>query len=210
MISLNSFVNKYKGKQASVPWGYKGQCVSLVQRYLNECLGYVMHPRGNAKDYINTLINEGIAKKVTGTPKAGDILVWGSSQGGGYGHIAIAINSSEMFDQNNSSHDNCKAGIGNIFSGYTIMRPVKSLVTDVKKSYVNIPAWIEARNVYNDGQTKRVGQLKPKKFGGLTYEILADNGSYVKISTRDFGDCWVKKTKALTYTDKPEYDHGSY
>ena len=60
MISLNSFINKYKGKQVSVPWGYKGQCVSLVQRYLNECLGYNMYPRGNAKDYINSLSNEGI------------------------------------------------------------------------------------------------------------------------------------------------------
>ena len=130
MISLNTFVNKWKGKRADVPWGFRGQCVSLVQRYLNECLGYEMHPRGNAKAWVDTLKNEGIARAVSGPAQAGDIIVYGSAYGGGYGHIAVALGNGKMFDQNNTSHDNGAAGITNIFGSYTIMRPYKKPPVD--------------------------------------------------------------------------------
>lgn len=132
MISLEKFVEKYKGQRVDVPWGYKGQCVSLVQRYLNECLGYDLHPRGNAKDWVNTLINEGIAYQVSGTAQRGDIIVYGSNYGGGYGHIAIALGNGKMFDQNNTSHDNGCAGITNIFGRYTIMRTYRQAPSEDK------------------------------------------------------------------------------
>ena len=130
MISLNAFVNKYNGTRVGVPWGYVGQCVSLAQRYLNECLGYDMHPRGNAKDWVNTLQSEGIARPVNGPAQAGDLIVYGSGYGGGYGHIAIALGNGKMFDQNNSSHDGGRAGITNIFGTYTIMRPYRQAPSD--------------------------------------------------------------------------------
>ena len=125
MISLEKFINKYTGSRVGVPWGYVGQCVSLVQRYLNECLGYEMHPRGNAKDWINTLKNEGIAQVVSGTSQRGDIIVYGSSYGGGYGHIGIAVGNGNIFDQNNTSHNNGCAGQMKLFGTYTIMRPYR-------------------------------------------------------------------------------------
>lgn len=125
MISLEKFITKYTGSRVGVPWGYIGQCVSLVQRYLNECLNYDMHPRGNAKDWVNSLKNEGIAQAVCGTPQRGDIIVYGSSYGGGYGHIGIAVGNGNIFDQNNSSHNNGCAGQMRLFGTYTIMRPNK-------------------------------------------------------------------------------------
>lgn len=130
MISLEKFISKYTGSRAGVPWGYTGQCVSLVQRYLNECLGFDMHPRGNAKDWVNTLINEGIAQKVNGTPQRGDIIVYGSSYGGGYGHVGIAVGNGNIFDQNNSSHNSGAAGQMRLFGTYTIMRPYKKPIYD--------------------------------------------------------------------------------
>lgn len=127
MISLNAFVKKWTGKRAGVPWSSSltGQCVSLVQRYLNECLGYEMHPRGNAKEWVNTLRNEGIARAVNGPAQAGDIIVYGEDYGGGYGHIGIALGGGKLFDQNNSSHNGGAAGTTNLFGRYTIMRPYR-------------------------------------------------------------------------------------
>lgn len=135
MISLEKFISKYTGSRVGVPWGYIGQCVSLVQRYLNECLGYDMHPRGNAKEWVSTLKNEGIAQSVSGTPQRGDIIVYGSSYGGGYGHVGIAVGNGNIFDQNNSSHNNGSAGQMRLFGTYTIMRPYKKPPYDQTVSY---------------------------------------------------------------------------
>ena len=41
-ISLKEFIDKTKGTKVDVPWGngkLKGQCVSLVQQYIHQCLG---------------------------------------------------------------------------------------------------------------------------------------------------------------------------
>ena len=101
-ISLDKFINKYVGKEVDVPWGYKGECVSLVQRYLNECFDQPLRARGNGKDIGNTLIRDGVGKAVT-KPRYGDIIVYGANMGGGYGHVAIYLNQNAIFDQNNGS-----------------------------------------------------------------------------------------------------------
>lgn len=81
------------------------------------------------------------------------------------------------------------------------------------KLYVNIPAWIEERNVYNFNK-KKIGMLRPKKFGGLTYYlydiIIEDTDCYGVIETRDFGKCLVMITLATTLTNKPTYETGCY
>ena len=54
-ISLEKFIERTKGTRVDVPWksdGHlKGQCVSLVQQYLLQCLEQPSKPRGNAKDW---------------------------------------------------------------------------------------------------------------------------------------------------------------
>jgi hypothetical protein len=108
MISLKAFINKTKGKLVDLNSGstfgrLKGQCVSLIQNYLEDCYGIPFKARGNAKDWINTIPNAGIGKIVK-TPKYGDIIVWGGYKRANgttnkYGHIAIYINGKEYYDQ---------------------------------------------------------------------------------------------------------------
>ena len=38
LISLEKFIKDNTGKRLAVPWGYKGECVPLVQVYLHDCL----------------------------------------------------------------------------------------------------------------------------------------------------------------------------
>lgn len=108
MISLKAFINKTKGKLVDLNSGstfgrLKGQCVSLIQNYLEDCYGIPFKARGNAKDWINTIPNAGIGKIVK-TPQYGDIIVWGGYKRANgttnkYGHIAIYINGKEYYDQ---------------------------------------------------------------------------------------------------------------
>jgi len=132
LISLEKFIKDNTGKRLAVPWGYKGECVSLAQVYLHDCLGYAYKARGNAKNWVNTLKSAGIAKKATGKPQRGDIIVYGSSYGGGYGHLGVADGKGNMFDQNNTmgGRKDKSAGLIKIFGTYTIMRPVKKPPVD--------------------------------------------------------------------------------
>lgn len=79
--------------------------------------------------------------------------------------------------------------------------------------YINIPGWIEIRNVY-DSAGVQFATLKPAKFGGLSYKILGyetNNGiNYAKINTCDFGEGYVRITSSTPITDKPMYEHGNY
>lgn len=99
LISLKQFIKKYNGKSVDVPWGYKGECVSLIQRYLNECYGVEMKARGNAKDWQNSILRAGLGV-TTNYPVRGDIVIWGAEAGNGMGHISIYLDKTHDFDQN--------------------------------------------------------------------------------------------------------------
>ena len=103
MISLKKFIEKHTGEAVANPeeGSFKGECVSLVQMYIYECHGVGFKARGNAKDYCQTLINEGLATKVT-NPQYGDIIGWyADSNIGKYGHVAIYLDKNTCFDQSN-------------------------------------------------------------------------------------------------------------
>jgi hypothetical protein len=122
-ISLDEFIAKTKGTQVALPNGeYKGQCVSLVQQYINQCLGQPATARGDAKTWITSYVNEGLGH-TTSDQKKGDILVF-PNEANGYGHIAIYIDANTLYDQNNTRHDKGLAGYGKIFSNdYVTLRP---------------------------------------------------------------------------------------
>ena len=129
-ISLESFIRKTKGKKVATPWGtQKGQCVSLIQVYIKDCLGQPAKARGNAKNWVKTYVKEGLGTIVS-IPRKGDILVFTN---GNYGHIAIYIDKNTQYDQNNGSHDNRSAGYAKLQKGYTILRPKTSLIEDKKE-----------------------------------------------------------------------------
>lgn len=88
---------------------YPGQCVSLIQQMLYQVLGIPFQAHGNAKDWEYNIPN-GFTKLSANTElKRGDILVYGSNYGGGYGHMGFIDANWKYFDQN---------GIKNLAVGY--------------------------------------------------------------------------------------------
>lgn len=79
-----------------------GQCVSLVKWFGAE-MCQLPNPgaaRGNAKDFGNTLVNQGLAYEVAPNQRQqGDLVVW-PLDGGGYGHIGVLLSGDRIFEQN--------------------------------------------------------------------------------------------------------------
>lgn len=79
-----------------------GQCVSLVKWFGAE-MCQLPNPgaaRGNAKDFGNTLVNQGLAYEVPANQRQqGDLVVW-PLDGGGYGHIGVLLSGDRVFEQN--------------------------------------------------------------------------------------------------------------
>lgn len=115
MKSLEGFINDTVGKKNALPSGaQKGQCVTLIQLYIHDCFGAVIKARGNAKDFGDSLVKEGLAVKVK-EPRVGDIIVYkkeGIVKNVIYGHIAIYIDNDTIYDQNDGYHDSYRAGYG--------------------------------------------------------------------------------------------------
>jgi len=100
-MTLAQFITKYEGKEWGYPTQdqYKGQCLSSVKWYMREVFGFNPPPSGvNAAygywtNFPNPLSDYFI--KVTNTKEAiinpGDVPIWNSKVGGGYGHIAVCI-----------------------------------------------------------------------------------------------------------------------
>lgn len=79
---------------------YMGECVSLIQQYLYHVFGIPFQAHGNAKDWANN-VPKGFTKLSANTAlQRGDILVYGSNYGGGYGHIGFIDVNWKFFDQN--------------------------------------------------------------------------------------------------------------
>lgn len=120
---------------------YKGQCVSLIQQYLYKVFGVEYKPRGNAKDWERNPLPNVLEKLPVNTKlQPGDILVYGSNYGGGYGHIALIDVNSKFFDQNGIK----KLEVGyqdKPFSGYVcVLRPKDQSKLGINKNTeVNLP-----------------------------------------------------------------------
>jgi len=77
---------------------FRGECVSLVNQYCHRVLGVPAGAWGNAADWATNANVAQYFSKVS-TVQAGDILVY-PNKAVPYGHIAIALNQSQMLDQN--------------------------------------------------------------------------------------------------------------
>lgn len=200
--SLEKFVEETKGTQVDVPWvtepsRLKGQCVSLIQTYIKECLEQPAKARGNAKDWIKSYADEGLGYIVS-EPKIGDIIVF-PSEAGGYGHIAIYAEG-KLYDQNNLRHDNGLAGYGDIFSwDFVTLRPNAELIINEPKpdlQYLNLNPKADTWRVYPMNVAPVKGNeckiLYPSRFNGLSYTIKGYTQSNVAIiETRDFGQVQI-------------------
>lgn len=115
---------------------FKGQCVSLIQQYLYRVFGKPFKAYGNAKDWANNYPKDYFTKLSASTAlQKGDVLVYGSNYGGGYGHIALIDASGNFFDQNGVK----KLAVGyraKPFTGYIcILRPKNQDKLGLNKSY---------------------------------------------------------------------------
>lgn len=117
---------------------YKGQCVSLIQQYLYRVFGKPFKAYGNAKDWANNYPKDYFKKLQVGVKlEPGDVLVYGASYGGGYGHIGIIGANGNFYDQNGVK----KLAIGYRsapFRGYVcVLRPInqEKLGLDNKSSF---------------------------------------------------------------------------
>lgn len=97
------YANKNLGRFfKGYPANLTGQCVSLVKWFLQDMTS-VPNPqtaRGHAKDFGDTLVAQGHAKKVSSAlRKRGDLVVW-KQDGGGYGHIGVLTDKNHVFEEN--------------------------------------------------------------------------------------------------------------
>lgn len=107
MPKVNNNADDYANQRIGIffpgfPNSLTGQCVSLNKWFLAE-MTEVPNPqsaRGNAKDYGDTLVNQGHARIVPASDrKRGDFLVW-KQDGGGYGHIGVLLSGDRVFEGN--------------------------------------------------------------------------------------------------------------
>jgi len=99
MISLDEFIDKYKGKSVGYPNDnyYKGECLSLVKHYIKEVFGIDPPASGcnGARCYWSIFpspldsIFEKVPNRPDLVPKKGWVAVWDGNVGGGAGHIGI-------------------------------------------------------------------------------------------------------------------------
>ena len=220
--SLEKFIKETKGKKVDIPWAegessLKGQCVSLIQTYIQECLEQPAKARGNAVDWIQSYVNEGLGYTVA-DQKTGDLIVF-PNEADGYGHIAIWADG-RLYDQNNLRHDNGLAGFGDVFNwDFVTLRPNTEVIINEPKAdttkYLNLNADITDWNVYAMDKEPIEGnecfELYPSRFGGLSYTIKGYSMDNVAIiETRDYGQVQIyigEGTEGkFSITDNPVYE----
>lgn len=104
-------------------YGFKGECVSLIQQYLYNVCGIPFKARGNAKDWAKNIIEGWDKFDVSNTLKAGDVLVYTT---GKYGHIVIVNADLKCLEQN--WNYNKKVTVSEIRKGYScILRSRKAI-----------------------------------------------------------------------------------
>lgn len=104
-------------------YGFKGECVSLIQQYLYQVCGIKFKARGNAKDWANNIIEGWDKFDISNSLKAGDILVYTT---GKFGHIVIVNADLKCLEQN--WNYNKKVTVSEIRKGYScILRSRKAI-----------------------------------------------------------------------------------
>ena len=107
-MTADQFFVKYAGKYIDYDGYYGYQCVDLYRQFVKEVYGCQQSPpvSGAAKvwDTYNKDFFTRISNGPVNYPNRGDIVIWNTKAGGGYGHIAIAMDAGSYtfnsFDQN--------------------------------------------------------------------------------------------------------------
>lgn len=112
---------------------YKGECVSLVQQYLSKVHNVPFKARGNAKDWVNIIIEGFNRYAPDNTLKPGDIIVYDKGQ---YGHIAIITADGKSLEQNKNG--NGRITVEKVTSGYVMIHRPAHMDLGVSTDNYNI------------------------------------------------------------------------
>lgn len=202
-ISLEKFIDNTKGTKVDIPWAtkpsnLKGECVSLIQAYIAECLEQPAKARGHAYEWKYSYVNEGLGKIVS-TPQKGDIIVWGTAYGNGKGHIAIYVDNNIVYEQNRYTHDNRCAGYGKLDGKYTILRPNATLIEDETDQRRPEDTILE----YAKGNYITLEEMNLRNGAGYKYAIkkvkdMSANGKKHATSTNPNANAVYKKSTEFT------------
>lgn len=92
-MTLEEFIAVYNGKfEMFDNESYRGQCTQIVKRWCQEQGNPVPNSGGTNKANDYKKFNNGhefIPNTPTGMPNKGDIVIWKTTVGSGYGHVAI-------------------------------------------------------------------------------------------------------------------------
>jgi hypothetical protein len=187
---FQQFLNQYNNKYVDWDGVYGAQCFDLVNKW-STYLGYrpftglyaygiIDQTQGNYTKILNS---------PTAVPQAGDIIVWNSRYGGGYGHTAIA------------------SGIGdtNFFESFDQNYPTGSPAHLVRHSYDGVIGWLRPNKLTTGGNMAVIGS------GDNWYARLSKLHEQVRGRPlgRDVFNAFVGKD-LLTYveavSDDPEAD----
>jgi len=146
-MNLQDFIKKYEGvPNIGNTDANKGECVGLVMVWV-ENLGK-SHFWGHAKDlFANAPEDEWdrIENSPSSYPKAGDIMCWGASWGGGYGHTGVVESSSPSTDSFICFEQNYPTG------------SPPHLVT--RKAWNGIIGWLSPKNSDNNGCEQKLEEM---------------------------------------------------
>ncbi len=213
-MSYQAFQNRWIGKRVDADGSYGYQCVDLVKQYCAEEFGLQRNGAwGNAINWWTNPVSQVLNKfdrVATRDVRQGDIVVFTGINGNPYGHIGIA-NGQQTSTTVTVLEQNGSTGSGNGLGGNAIrLRAItKARVPGVLRPKAAAPApspghkyaWAVGKTVYLTGVTWRVykvgsvpprtevGVLRPNKYGGLSYKILATDKApnSVVIQTQTYG-----------------------
>jgi len=181
-MTLNTYISTYNGKTLGYPEGsYVGECLSLVKQYMKEVFGFNPPPSGSNSaygywsnfpkplgDYFDKVANTDL-----GVPKRGDVVIWDTDAGAGFGHIAIFLegdaNRFTSLDQNwNGKQTHVQEHNYNNVVGWLTPKgqPMSDLLT-----YLGVSTDSEAKAKLNE----HLGEVNGKCNWGMT----GDKGGYL-------------------------------
>lgn len=109
-MTLKQFIDKWNSLGIDFDGAAGFQCMDVYRMYCREVLKYPQSPalglHGKASDVWTTYLKEWftqVKNTPTGVPSPGDVVIWNTKMGLGYGHIAVVVkadvNSMDVFEQ---------------------------------------------------------------------------------------------------------------
>lgn len=222
------FYDNVIGKSIDVDGAYGSQCVDLWNYFNVNMNGVYINcaPSGYAHSIYENRKNNGALKyfddagKDLSKAQRGDWVIWGvNSKSCPLSHVAMFWDfnnktTSKFLGQNQGGKMYASVDVLYDEGVIGILRPKQYVAPLDDSKYLNISPEADYRTVYKESSLKtKLAEIKPKKFGGLTYKILGEYpNQVVKIKTSQFGEGYIsaKPQYYCTVGNKPLYKNGNY